>query len=122
MSNAVALNTSTAVIPPGVDPFARVADQEVGMEGSFLKFKAGIWRIGAEEEVVKPDAHFAALVADIQHGFIKWVDSKVESRVMVRVADSLAPSRAELGDNDEEAWPMGPQGREDPGRSPTSCR
>src|SRR4051794_17095954 len=115
MSNQIPVNVNTSVaIPRGVDPFARIGDQEAGIDGSFLKFKQGIWRIGQEDTVVKPGARFALLAGDILHGFQKWHDSKVASRVMVRVADSLPPSRTELGETDEDAWPIGPQGREDP--------
>jgi hypothetical protein len=115
MGNIVAINTNNAVaIPSGVDPFANFADREGGPDGAFLKFTRGIWTIGADAETVKPEERFAALVAEMQHGYTKWVDSKVADRAMIRVADGFAPARAELGDTDEANWPVGPNGREDP--------
>src|SRR5262245_43801062 len=98
-------------LPAGVDAFEAFADNTVGIDAQLLKFTRGVWSTGQDGEIVAADARFLAVVTGLRHDHIKWVDGQPADRRMVLVEDHfLAPARVELGDLDEDDWPIGKDG------------
>lgn len=79
--------------------------------GTLIKFSKGDWLMGQEEEEVKADRKFVAVMEDLQIGWTKWQDNKPAAQHMGRLSEGFTPQRRDaLGDDDESLWDVDTQG------------
>jgi hypothetical protein len=108
MSKALNENTSVATIGSNDGWSDTAADAaERMLRGTLLKFADGQWTTGKEGNPVKQGLRLIALATS--HAWVKWDGKPVEYRVR-KPGESL-PEREELGDDDEEQWQAGPDGK-----------
>src|SRR5262249_22199149 len=92
--------------------------------GRMLRFRKGEWLLGAEKEKVPDRTRFAAVMAEVRHGFLKFLltvdEDGNERRVPVhnvgKITDGfVGPDREALDERDRTKWKIGLDGKpEDP--------
>ena len=97
---------------------AAVQNTKFTLMGKGLRFRKGDWVFGSEKQKVEPGTRFVAIMDEACHGWIRWNADKTASHDVGKIADGFEPRpREELGDCDEEEWPIGLSGKkEDPWR------
>jgi hypothetical protein len=111
--NAVAeIERNTAVAAAGgYDPYAAYG-QEAASGGDFLKFSKGEWQKGQNAEEVDLGTRFAANMAELSIGWIRWADGKPAERRFGLLAHAHKPeARDQLGYDDQELWETDDEGR-----------
>ena len=68
--------------------------------------KAGVWTIGQDRVVIKPDEHWAVNPQAFKHGFIGWNDGKKVGEVMAPHGTPIDQSTLEpiKSDKSEDGW------------------
>ncbi|ACL60612.1 hypothetical protein Mnod_5783 [Methylobacterium nodulans ORS 2060] len=111
--NAVMERPSSAVAVER-NAFEAYGDAAVGTRivGDLLRFNKGDWLAGQDQDELEIGTRLVANLPELMVGWVKWVDGKPEDQRMGRVADGFVPpSRASLGDLDEEEWETDEEGR-----------
>jgi hypothetical protein len=105
---------ATVPAPPLVNPFTLFRQRNSGgggfFRGDLLKcdYRTGEWlRVRGENETqVDTDERFIVNPHEMVDTWAKFATGKLVDRKIYRTIDGeMAPERAELGDNDEDAWP-----------------
>ena len=104
--NEIAKRESNTALADGWDDTATEAEARL-IRGSLLKFSDWKWSLGKEGLEVKEGRRLIAVATAA--AWVKWRESKpVEYRL--REPGVPMPERAELGDNDQGEWELGPDG------------
>ena len=117
MNKQLATKNDEQQFDPDIAVLAQLADELIGFAGTPLRFVKGKWLTGREDasEEVGATQTFCFDVRSYAHGWIKWQKQKPVHKIIGRPIDGFRlPSRTELGDLDENAWPQGRKGPEDP--------
>ena len=101
MNDLVKTQTQTPAAPVDASAYRELAD-EAGGGGDLLKFKRGKFVKGPDEEDVPHGMQYAANMAELTRGFIKFAEDGVE-KVMARPGERRI-ERETLGDTDEDQW------------------
>jgi hypothetical protein len=81
------------------------------MDGEPLKFVRGHWSAGKDGEKSMDGAKLFACVNGLMWGWRKWVDKHIVDQRLGFVGDGSKPDhRDELGDMDENLWPLNGRG------------
>jgi hypothetical protein len=117
MSNLPAIRTDNSLVPAAVmqDPFMALALslERPDMDGEILKFVRGHWCAGKDGEKSMDGAKLVAHVNSLMWGWRKWVDKRIVDQRLGFVADGSKPHhREELGDMDENLWPVNGRGEQ----------
>jgi hypothetical protein len=108
------LKSSTALTPASDNPFADYADAALSnnINGTLLIFSKGDWICGREKKPVPIGAKMVCNMDSFSIGWQKWSGGRTVETIMGRVVDRFRPpQRHELGDNDEELWELGNDGK-----------
>jgi hypothetical protein len=111
--------SNTALATPGTqDPFAALALVLLrpDVQGDIIKFIRGHWSTGKDGERGMDGARLVARMDKLMSGWRKWVNRQVVDARLGMVADGYEPPRrSDLGDTDENLWPVDDDG------VPTDC-
>jgi hypothetical protein len=78
-------------------------DQQVSLQGRFLKFSKGFWLVGTDE--LPRGTRLTARIDELRVGWTKWRNNHpVDHRLSHIRKDPLPPLRDDLGDLDESQW------------------
>jgi hypothetical protein len=89
-----------------VDPFEQLANEESSV--TLVKFSKGEWTIAGE---LANGIHLVAHMTQLIKGWRKWKDREIVDTNLGYVAERFQPKeRDELGDLDQDHWPLGPNG------------
>jgi hypothetical protein len=104
----IANQTTTSIITTDgwADAAADAADQIV--HGALLRFGDGLWTVGREGTEVAKGTRLMAI--GTAHCWQHWQDGRPGRVILRRPGESL-PERDTLGDEDENLWPVGPDGK-----------
>jgi hypothetical protein len=120
--------TTPATVPAQqlVNPLEHYVKSEGGgsafFEGDYLNFngQSGTWTLGADKDPVDADAQFLCNIHEIHVGWIQFVKDGKPLREIGRIIDGhQRKPRKELGDSDEEDWPVKHGEPQDPWRMVT---
>jgi hypothetical protein len=115
-----AKKTSTDVVTTGSNPWSDYGASVVTTTfvGKLLKFSKGDYTAGKDDDEVAIGTHMVVNMLTLTTGWMKWVDNRpTEQRMGLLVEGFQPPQRSELGDLDEEAWPLDDKGKaQDPWR------
>ena len=84
----------------------------------FFKFSKGEFLAGKDAVAVAIGTHMVVNMDSLEVGWIKWMDHVPSEQRLGRIAEGFkACKRDELGDTEEESWPLDDNGKsEDPWR------
>jgi hypothetical protein len=88
--------------------FAAAANQNLRSEfaGQLLTCKKGKWSYGKEKTELALGTELVAVMSEARHGFVKWQSGKIAGSEIKRILDCPMLSRRELGDLNEDNWPV----------------
>jgi hypothetical protein len=105
MSNEVAVKRSSAVASDERNPWERYGASGRNVVGRYLKFKEGDFLAGESQAPVKLGTRLIADVANLEIGYVRWVDQKPDKQEMGLLSEGfIMPDRDDLGDNDTDLW------------------
>jgi hypothetical protein len=87
--------------------FAVAANENRSGFGARLTYIKGKFVFGRDKELLPLGTLLVAIMREVRHGYIKWSCGKIVGASVGRVIDGFKPNRNELGDLDEELWPVG---------------
>ena len=101
------------VLPGNLPPAAMAAFDEYlqatsGESAQILKFKKGRWSTGTDQTAIALGTEMAVDVSSISDGHVKWIDKRPVASAMRRIIAGPFKPRDELGDLDEDLWPVDP--------------
>jgi hypothetical protein len=112
------MQDSKTVANIGPNPFEVYGSATVNNHiiGELLKFAKGDYLAGQDGREIPLGTKLAAIMDQLMVGFIKWQGNRPVEHVMGLIAAGyVPPKRAELDDNDPEAWETDDNGeRRDP--------
>ena len=80
--------------------------------GTLVRFNKGDWLSGKDDDEIEVGTKFTAIMDQLEIGWMKWVDSKPESREMGKLSEGFRPPRRNaLGDTDEAQWDVDNSGK-----------
>jgi hypothetical protein len=89
------------------------------VRGDLIKCSDGHWTVGKDNTPLKQDARLVA--TGTAAGWVKWAGNKPVEYRMRKRGEPMA-DRRELGDNDENGWEAGPDGKpRDPWQNTRFC-
>jgi hypothetical protein len=115
VTNLPSLTTYNPLAPADMmqDPFMALALslERPDMDGEILKFNRGRWSAGKDGERRMDGVKLVACVDGLTWGWRKWVDKRIVDQRLGLIANGSKPHiRAELGDMDEDLWPLNSRG------------
>lgn len=113
MNMPATVNTNTAVATAqGYDPYAAYGQEAASGGGDFLKFSKGEWLKGQNQDEVALGTRYAANMAELSIGWIRWDDGKPAERRFGLLAHGHRPeTRDQLGYQDESEWEQDQEGK-----------
>lgn len=107
------INSNTAIATQGgYDPYAAYGQEAASGSGDFLKFSKGEWLKGQNQDEVALATKYAANMAELAIGWIRWDDGKPAERRMGLLAQGHKPeTRDQLGYTDESLWEVDTDGK-----------
>jgi hypothetical protein len=105
--NDMTVHTSGALVAPAPNPFEVYSEAASNNRiiGDLLRFAKGDWLAGRNGDEMPRGARLIVNVADMRIGWQCWKGGKPVDARLGRVADSFVPpTRAALGDMDEDEW------------------
>lgn len=111
--NAVAeIDKNTAVAAQGYDPYAAYGQEAASGGGDFLKFAKVEWQRGQNNDEVVLGTRFAANMAELSIGWIRWAEGKPAERKFGLLAQAHKPeARDALGHTDHAEWETDKDGK-----------
>ena len=95
----------SGALPVGYESFAQYGQEAASNADPFLRFSKGEWLLGASDEEVDLGRRFAANMAELAIGWIRWAVNKPIDRLMGLLSEGYRPKpRDALGFTDQALW------------------
>ena len=101
MDDLIKANGALTATP--TDPYLTYS-QQISAGVTFLKFVKTEFVFGRDGEVLSFGTRLVANMAELQGGWIKWINRAVVAREMVRIDEKAPLQRKKLGDLDDALW------------------